>query len=250
MLRIRTNLALIVASGIGYFFLAGLETFAELYFRERYGIGQGFATVLFLLVAAGAVAGVLIGGRMTDGLIARGRTNARILVGAASYAGTAIAFAPGALVGTLLLAIPVFFLAAFCVGSSNPPVDAARLDIVPSRLWGRAEAVRTALRQGLQGFAPLVFGLVSQAFGGGGAGFSTGVDTSAAAGSQSAAHGLQMAFMVLSAPLLLGAGALWLCRSAYLREVVAARRSDENTALVLSRRAAEGPDFRQSAPSA
>jgi len=227
-LRIRTNVALIIASGIGYFFLAGLETFAELYFRERYGVGQGSATVLFLVVAVGAIAGVTTSGRITDRLISRRRTTARVVVGSIAYVSTAVAFIPGALSDTLALSMPIFFLAAFCVGSANPPVDAARLDIMPSRLWGRAEAVRTALRQFLQGAAPLIFGLVSVAFGGSGAGLSSGVDTSATAVSHSAAHGLQMAFVVLSLPLL-GAGAvLWLCRSAYLRDIVAARRFDEN----------------------
>ncbi len=229
VLRIRTNVALIVASGLGYFFLAGLETFAELYFRERYGVGQGLATMMFLVVALGAVAGVVVSGRVTDGMIRNGRTAARVIVGTVAYMGTTVAFIPGALSHTLALSMPIFFIAAFCIGAANPPVDAARLDIVPSRLWGRAEAVRTALRQVLQGFAPFLFGLVSEAFGGGGAGLSTGVDTSATAVSGSAAHGLEMAFVLLSAPLLVGGLALWMCRSVYLREIVAARRSDENS---------------------
>jgi MFS family permease len=227
VLRIRTNVALIIASGLGYFFLAGLETFAELYFRERYGMGQGLATVMFLVVAIGAVVGVLVSGRVTDGLIRRRRTTARVMVGTVAYIGTALAFIPGALSPALALAMPIFFVAAFCIGAANPPVDAARLDIVPSRLWGRAEAVRTALRQVLQGLAPLLFGLVSAGFGGGGAGLSTGVDTAGSAASHAAAHGLEMAFVVLCTPLIVGGGVLWLCRSAYLREIVAARRSDE-----------------------
>jgi MFS family permease len=229
VLRIRTNVALIVASGLGYFFLAGLETFAELYFRERYGVGQGLATVMFLLVALGAVVGVVVSGRVTDGLIGRGRTAARVMVGTAAYVGTTVAFIPGALSHVLALSMPIFFVAAFFVGAANPPVDAARLDIVPSRLWGRAEAVRTALRQGLQGLAPLLFGLVSEAFGGGRAGFATGVNTKAAAVSNSAAHGLEMAFILLSTPMLVGGTVLWLCRSTYLRDMVTARRSDEQS---------------------
>lgn len=228
VLRIRTNVALIIASGLGYFFLAGLETFAELYFRERYGMGQGLATLMFLVVAVGAVAGVIVSGRVTDGLIRRGHTSARIMVGSVAYVGTAVAFVPGALSHILPLSMPIFFAAAFCVGAANPPVDAARLDIVPSRLWGRAESVRTALRQVLQGLAPLLFGLVSEAFGGGHAGFATGVDTKTAAVSASAGHGLEMAFVVLCTPLLLGGLVLWRCRSVYVSDIVAARRSDEH----------------------
>ena len=228
VLRIRTNVALIVASGLGYFFLAGLETFAELYFRDRYGVSQSMAAVLFIFIAVGAVFGVIVSGRVTDGLIAKGRTGARVLVGAVAYIATALAFIPGVLAPALVVAVPVLMAAAFFVGATNPPVDAARLDIVPSRLWGRAEAVRTALRQTLQGFAPLIFGLVSAAFGGSGAGLSTGVDTSAATASAGSAHGLEMAFMILTLPLLAAGAVLWMTRHRYLAEIVAARRSDEN----------------------
>ncbi|HET9731057.1 MAG TPA: MFS transporter [Acidimicrobiales bacterium] len=228
VLHIRTNVALIIASGLGYFFLAGLETFAVLYFRDRFGLGQGLATLMFLVVALGAVAGVVVSGRVTDAMIKKGRTSARVIVGAVAYVGTAVAFIPGALSHVLVLSMPIFFVAAFCVGAANPPVDAARLDIVPARLWGRAEAVRTALRQVLQGFAPLLFGLVSEAFGGGRAGLSTGVDIKSAVVSGAAAHGLEMAFVLLSLPTLVGGGVLWLCRSVYLKEVVAAHRSDQN----------------------
>ncbi|HWE56332.1 MAG TPA: MFS transporter [Acidimicrobiales bacterium] len=230
VLRIRSNVALILASGLGYFFLAGLETFAELYFRERYGAGQSLATFLFLIVAVGAIAGVLVSGRLTDSLIRKGRIRARMIIGTFAYLGTVVTFIPGALSHVLPLSMPIFFVAAFCVGAANPPVDAARLDIVPSRLWGRAESVRTALRQTLQGFSPLLFGLVSASFGGGGAGLSTGINTTDASMSASSAHGLEMAFTLLTLPMLIGATALWLSRSAYLRETIAARRSDENLA--------------------
>jgi predicted MFS family arabinose efflux permease len=230
VLRIRTNVALIIASGLGYFFLAGVETFAELYFRERYGVSQTLASVLFILVAGGAVAGVLVSGRAADQLIRRGRTAARITLGAAAYVATALVFVPGALSPSLALAVPILLVAAAFVGAANPPVDAARLDIMPSSLWGRAEAVRTALRQLLQGLAPLLFGLVSAGFGGANGGLSAGVNTGAATRSAAAGHGLELTFVVLTAPLVLAGVALWLSRHSYLREIVAARRSDENWA--------------------
>jgi MFS family permease len=230
VLHIRTNVALIIASGLGYFFLGGVETFAELYFRERYGVSQALASLLFILVAGGALAGILVSGRAADQLIRRGRTTARISLGAVAYVAAAVVFVPGALSPSLALAVPILLVAAACVGAANPPVDAARLDIMPSRLWGRAEAVRTALRQLLQGLAPLLFGLVSAAFGGANGGFSAGVNTGAAKRSAAAGHGLELTFVVLTAPLVLAGVALWLSRQSYLREIVAARRSDENWA--------------------
>ena len=58
--------------------------------------------------------------------------------------------------------------AVLLLSAQNPPLDAARLDIMPPYLWGRAEAVRTFLRGIAQALAPLLFGAVSDhVFGGG-----------------------------------------------------------------------------------
>ena len=227
VLRVRTNVALIVASGFGYFFLAGMETFAELYLRERYGISQALASALFIFVAAGALAGVLASGHAADSLITRGRPSARVAVAAVAYGVTALVFLPGALSPTLAAAVPILMVAAAALGATNPPANAARLDIMPSHLWGRAEAVRTVFQQALQGFAPVLFGLMSVAFGAPAAGFGAGVDAAHSPASAAGGHGLEMAFIVMTAPLLVSGAVLWASRSSYLRDVVAARRSDE-----------------------
>lgn len=230
VLRVRTNVALIVASGLGYFFFAGLETFAELYFRARFGVGQSLAALLFILVAAGGLVGVVVSGRLSDQLIHKGHTTARLVVAAVAYVASTVLFIPGALLTRLFLCIPVFLLAAVALGAVNAPVDAARLDVLPSHLWGRAEAVRTVFRQLLQGFAPVVFGVVSAAFGPAGAGFAAGINTTSAKGSPATAHGLEVAFILLSIPLAVSGAILWFSRARYLRDVVAARLSDENRA--------------------
>ncbi|HET9691353.1 MAG TPA: MFS transporter [Acidimicrobiales bacterium] len=222
ILRVRTNDWLILASGLGYFFFGGLETFATLYFRERFGIGQGLASVLFVVVAAGALVGTLAAGRIADRGIAGGHTAARLTVGGVAFLVTAALFVPGVLMTSLVVALPLFVVAAVAVGGTNPPVDAARLDVMPSELWGRAEAVRTALRQVLQGLAPLAVGALSQVFGARGAGFAAGVGTA-----QSAPGGgaLAEALAVCTIPLA-GAGLLLLAgRRHYLRDAVAAARS-------------------------
>ena len=45
--------------------------------------------------------------------------------------------------------------------------DAARLDIIHGHLWGRAESVRTVFRKAGTAVAPLLFGYIAEAFGGG-----------------------------------------------------------------------------------
>jgi hypothetical protein len=48
------------------------------------------------------------------------------------------------------------------LSAANPGLDAARPDIIPARLWGRAEGARTFLRSLAQAAAPLAFGGISQ----------------------------------------------------------------------------------------
>jgi MFS family permease len=47
------------------------------------------------------------------------------------------------------------------LGAANPALDATRIDIVPSRLLGRAEAVRGAARDSADASAPIVFGVLA-----------------------------------------------------------------------------------------
>ena len=62
VLRVRTNLILIAASVLGYYFLAGLETFGLEFAKGQYGIDQALASTLLLVIGLGSLAGVLAGG--------------------------------------------------------------------------------------------------------------------------------------------------------------------------------------------
>jgi MFS family permease len=189
VLRVRTNVVLIAASACGYFFLAGLQTFGLEFSKEQYGIDQALASTLLLVVGAGAVAGVLFGGAVGDWLLKRGQLNARVITPAIAAALTVILFLPAIFTRGAVTAVPYLTAAAFFLGAQNPPLDAARLDIMPPLLWGRAEAVRTLLRSLAIALAPLLFGAVSDyVFGGG-------------------RSGLQWTFAIMLLPL---AGSSWL----------------------------------------
>ena len=168
VLRVRTNLVLIGASACGYYFLAGLQTFGLEFSKEQYGIDQALASTLLLVVGVGALAGVLFGGAVGDWLLKRGVLNARVWTPAVAAALTVILFVPAIFTRGAVTAVPYLVVAAFFLGAQNPPLDAARLDIMPPLLWGRAEAVRTFLRSLAMALAPLLFGAVSDhVFGGG-----------------------------------------------------------------------------------
>jgi len=211
VLRVRTNVVLIAASACGYYFLAGLQTFGLEFSREQYGIDQALASSLLLVIGAGAMAGVLFGGALGDRLLKRGLLNARVWVPAVAAALTTVLFVPALLTHGAVTAVPYLVAAAFFLGAQNPPLDAARLDIMPPLLWGRAEAVRTLLRSLAIALAPLLFGAVSDyVFGGG-------------------RSGLQWTFLVMILPLGASSWLLFKGLRTYPADVATAAASADYT---------------------
>lgn len=226
ILSIRTNVVLIISSALGYFFFSGLRTFAVAFARSHFGLGQSAASTLLVLIGAGAIIGVLTGGRIADREIRTGRLAARPLVAGVAFLLAATLFLPGLLITSLLLAVPLLFLAAGVYSATNPPLDAARLDVMQHHLWGRAEAVRTVLRSLLEAAAPLIFGYVSSRFGGGAAGLSGVTGHGNAAGGA----GLDTTFLIMLIPLALsGVLLLTAARARYPRDVATAIASEQNT---------------------
>lgn len=204
VLAVHTNVALIVSGACAYFFLAGVQTFAPEFVSEQYGISQVVANLLLLVLGAGAVGGILIGGPLGDLLLHRGRISGRVLVAAVAASLSAVLFIPALLTRSALAAIPYLVIGAGTLTAQNPPIDAARLDIMPSWLWGRAEGIQTFLRSGAQSLAPLLFGTVSdQVFGGGRA-------------------GLQWTFLIMLVPLGASAAVLFWAAKRYPTDVVTA----------------------------
>ncbi|HEY2073865.1 MAG TPA: MFS transporter [Gaiellaceae bacterium] len=207
VLRIRTNIVLIAASALGYYFLAGVQTFGVEFAKEQYSVGQALASLLLVVVGVGAIGGVLSGGALGDRLLRRGRINGRLYVAIGAAALTPILFAPALFTRGAGTAVLYLIAAVFVLSAQNPPLDAARLDIVPPSLWGRAEGVRTFLRSLAQAVAPLLFGAVSDhVFGGG-------------------RSGLQWTFVVMLVPLAASAYLLFRGLRTYPRDVATAAAS-------------------------
>lgn len=221
VLSVPTNRLLIVGSALGYFFFSGVQTFAVIFVRDRFGVGQGVASSLLVVVGVGAVAGVLVSGRVSDALIDRGHLTARPLVAGLSFLLSVVLFVPALLIGSLPLAALLFFLGAAGVGGANPPLDAARLDLMHSRLWGRAEAIRTVLRSSFQAAAPLLFGYVSTRLGSRTSGLGHPTATAGGGG------GLDRTFLVMLVPVA-AAGLLLVLRArrTYPRDVATALASE------------------------
>ncbi|HET9123638.1 MAG TPA: MFS transporter [Solirubrobacteraceae bacterium] len=222
VLRVRTNLVLIVSTTLAYLFFAGIQTFAVLLFRARYGIGEGVATLLLLVIGSGAFLGLVGAGALADHWLARGRLAARVLVGAIAYIAAVAMFVPALLSGALIVSVPLFTLGAAGLAAPDGVLNAARLDIMHPHLWGRAEGVRTVPYMLAFAVAPLLFGWVSDALGATGAGAAAG-----GGGAATHANGTALAytFLIMLVPTAIaGVSLLWGART-YPRDVATAAAS-------------------------
>jgi MFS family permease len=208
VLRIRTNVLVIVSSSIGYLFFSGLRTFGVSFARGHFSLSQALASILFTAAGAGALVGVVAGGRLSDRMLGRGRLEARILVAVLGYVAAGVVLVPSLLVTSLAIAFPLYLLGAAAFSAPNPALDAARLDVVPGALWGRAEGVRTTVRTLAQAAGPLVFGLIADALGG------------------SHAAGTRDAFLIMLAPLALNGALLVPALRSYPRDMAGAMASE------------------------
>jgi MFS family permease len=161
VLKVKTNMVLIISSACAYFFMTGVQTFGLEFVRQQFGVGTVLASLLMLVVGTGAVLGVLLGGLAGDGWVRRGRIEGRMLVAGIAATATAFLCLPALLTHGPMTALPYITGAAFCLTAQNPTLDAARLDIMPPLLWGRAEGIRTLLRAASQAVAPVAFGGLS-----------------------------------------------------------------------------------------
>lgn len=201
VLGVRTNVILIFVSSLLYFFLAVLRTFSSVFTEQHFSVGQAVGTMVLPLVGLGAVIGVLTGGRLGDGLLRAGHIRGRILIGIAGYGLATILFIPAFSSTVLVMSLPLFFCASAALGLLNPPLDAARLDVIHHRMWGRSEAVRTFGMLAATTAAPLTYGFLSESI------------------------GIENAFLVILGSLALAALLLIGALRTYPRDVAAAQHS-------------------------
>jgi MFS family permease len=229
ILRIPTNVLLIISSSLGYYFFAGLETFAVVFVRGHFQASQATATLVLGVLVIGAVVGTLLSGPLTDLLTRMGHLGARVWVPAICNIAAGLVLIPGILTSSLVTALPFCFAGTALISAANPPLDAARLDIMPPGLWGRAESVRTFLRSIAQALAPLLFGGVSDLI----AGFEPqkapiGTHTAGPV-STATGNGLQITFLIMLVSLLAAGWFLWRARHTYPVDVATAGASWSRT---------------------
>ncbi|MGH6671327.1 MAG: MFS transporter [Xanthobacteraceae bacterium] len=206
MLRIPTYALLIIASSLGYYFFAGARTFGMIYLTHHYHMSRSTVTALAVIVGVGGLAGLFLGTKVAERLLARGWVSARIVVPGTSLFIAAVLIGPAIWITNPFAGIALFALGTAALAGANPPIDTARLDIVPFRLWGRGESGRMALRGLLEGGAPLLFGAMSDWLGGG-------------------TSGLEWTFLIMLIPVFVASSLAIPARRTYPRDVATADAS-------------------------
>jgi MFS family permease len=227
IMSVPTNVLMIISSALGYFYLAGLSTFALLFVRGHYHVGQAEAELVLGLLVVGSLIGTLVSGRVTDAMVRRGFLEARVWVPAMCYLGATGLLIPGIVASRLAPAVWFDVAGAALLSAANPPLDAARLDIMPAGLWGRAESTRTVLRSLAQAIAPLLFGGLSQLIAGiAPAQAPVGTHPLVSPG---AARGLEITFLLLTGTLAAAGLSLVRARFTYARDTATAAASRQSS---------------------
>jgi MFS family permease len=233
VLSIPTNVALIIGSSLGYFFFAGVQTFALLYVRGHYHVGQATSELGLGLLVIGALIGTLVSGQVTDLLLRRGFLEARVFVPAVCYLGAVVLLISGLTRDHFTPAIWFLVGGMALIAAANPPLNAAVLDVIPAGLWGRSESTRTFVRSLTQALGPLAFGGLATLI----AGIvpeQSPVGTHPALVSPSAATGLEDTFVVMLAALAAAGVVLLGARRTYATDVATAAASQQATAEALT----------------
>jgi predicted MFS family arabinose efflux permease len=206
LLRLPTYGLLIAASALAYYFLSGARAFAMIYITQHYHIARSVVSPLVFVVGIGTLAGTIIGGRLSERLLRKGKADARIIVAAVALALSVPILGVAIWTSSALLGIGLLTIGAGVLSAAVAPIDAARLDIVHPRMWGRGEAGRMALRSLFEGGAPLLFGALSEWLGGG-------------------QNGLMWTFLIMLIPMLVASLLGVKARKTYLRDVATAAAS-------------------------
>lgn len=210
LLHLPTYRLLVVASSLAYYFLSGVRAFMMIFFPAQWHVSRGILAGIVALIGVGALAGVILGGRLSEHLLRRGQLNSRLNVPAVGLVASVPPLALAFWVHSAWLGVPLVTIGVALLSTAIAPIDAARLDIVHPDLWGRGEAGRMVLRSALDGSAPVLFGIIAAQLGGG-------------------TDGLERTMLLMLLPMLAAGILVVPARRTYARDVMTAAASVEAT---------------------
>ena len=165
VLRIPSVTISLLTNALAIFFTSGLGIWATTFLVRYHHLSLTKATAATSLLAVGAIAGMLWGGRLGDRLVARGRVAGRVEVAAAAQVAGVLLLVPAFAVRSTPLMLVLFAAGAVTLTMPNAPLAALRADVVHPDLRGRAAAVQAVLSAGAAAASPLVIGVLSDSIG-------------------------------------------------------------------------------------
>ncbi len=123
VVRVRTDVIVLISRAIGDYFLAGVGTFGVIFATRQYGLSQGFADLAILGVGIGALLGYLVAGRAGDAVLARRHLNGRLWLGALGYIVVPLPLYFAFRTHTVAVALPLFAAGAFLVAGAGPLLE-------------------------------------------------------------------------------------------------------------------------------
>jgi MFS family permease len=222
---IPSNVMMIVGSSLGYFYFAGLGTFALLFVKGHYHASQATAELVLALLVGGAAIGTVAGGHLSDIELNRGHLTARLWIPGTCYIGAALLLIPVFVASDLGNAVWFAVAGSAFISAANPPLQAARLDVVPAGLWGLSASAFTLVRSLTQAAAPVIFGGISELV----AGIvpeQAPIGTHPHAPSSSATIGLQVTFLIMLGALVAASVFLFRARTTFASDVASAAASE------------------------
>jgi hypothetical protein len=158
-------------------------------------------------------------------LLKRGYLSARVSFPGICYLAAGACLIPAFVLTSRNPAIWFAVLGAALISAANPPLQAARLDVMPAGLWGRAQSALTVVRSLAQALAPLVFGGISQLV----AGIfpsQAPIGTHVKAPTSHATTGLQVTFLIMLVALAAAGWLLFRARETFASDVATAAASE------------------------
>lgn len=222
LLRIKTMVVLILMQIFAFFVLGANTTFLPLFLQQSdvYGMSSGTAGIISGgIIAVAGVAGLLIGGYLSD-LLNKRYPGARVLVCGIGFLVGAPAFALAVLTSSLPLFLICFVVTAMLLNIYSGPSTAATQDVAPSALRASAVAISLLLAHLFgDAFAPSIVGILARVF-----------DPTHGAhfANNAAGHDLQMALLITCPPALVIAGLIGIFGSRWMKgDLAAAEAADK-----------------------
>jgi sugar phosphate permease len=161
--RIRTAWVMVIAASLGAFAAAGLGAWVASFLRRYHGMSAASAGATTLVFGVGALSGLLVGSRIGDWLVRKGRSRDRIKLAAVSCVIGWLLSIPGFALDATIVAVPFLVLAGFFISVPVGPTWAMWLDIIEPQLRGRADSFFTIVRVLMVAGAPWIIGVISDA---------------------------------------------------------------------------------------